>query len=73
MGVTSGLLRRMGRRASIAGVLALLALLPLGALPAGAGGPEKQDQRGAKAEPVQSEPAPAAKAPHGRGKAKQPA
>ena len=67
----------MGRRASIVGVLALLALLPLGALPAGAGGPENQDPKGAKAAPVQSAPAPApapaAKAPDGRGKAKQPA
>jgi len=62
----------MGRRATIAGVLALLALLPLGALPAGAGGPKKQDSKGAKTAPAQSAPARAVRAGNGRGKAKQP-
>ncbi|MEO6497066.1 MAG: PP2C family protein-serine/threonine phosphatase, partial [Solirubrobacteraceae bacterium] len=60
----------MGRRASIAGVLALLALLPLGALPAGAGGPGNQDPKGANAAPAQSASAPAqaAEAPHAKGR-----
>lgn len=49
------MLRGVRRRVSIAGVLALLALLPLGALPAGAGGP-KNGQGAAKQQSPSSGP-----------------